>query len=93
VVATGRRATATVLSSEPMGEKAPGTDDEFYLLDLELKAEDEPRTWKVNFGMRVPRGAEERIAEGEELQVAFAAVGDSNQVAVDWPATSGGRFS
>ena len=93
LIATGRRATAAVLSSEPMGKKAPGTDDEFYLLDLELKAEDEPRTWKVNFGMRVPKGAEAMVSEGKELQVAFAAVGDPDQVAVDWPATSSGRFS
>ncbi len=93
LIATGRRATAAVLSSEPMGKKAPGTDDEFYLLDLELKADDEPRSWKVNFGMRVPKGAEEMVAEGKELQVAFAAVGDPDRVAVDWPATSDGRFS
>ncbi len=93
LIATGRRATATVLSSDPMGKKAPGTDDEFFLLDLELKADDEPRTWKVNFGMRVPKGAEEMVAKGEELQVAFGAVGNPDQVAVDWPATSGGRFS
>jgi hypothetical protein len=93
LIATGRRAKATVLSSEPMGKKAPGTDDEFYLLDLELEADDEPRTWKVNFGMRVPKGAEGMVAKGEELQVAFAAVGDPNRVAVDWPATSNGRFS
>ena len=93
LIATGRRAMATVLSSEPMGKKAPGTDDEFYLLDLELKADDEPRTWKVNFGMRVPKGAEGMVNKGEELQVAFAAVGDPDRVAVDWPATSNGRFT
>jgi hypothetical protein len=93
LIATGRRAIATVLSSEPMGETAPGTDDEFYLLDLELEAADEPRSWKVNFGMRVPKGAEEMVAKGKELQVAFAAVGDPDRVAVDWPATSNGRFS
>ena len=93
LIATGRRATARVLSSEPMGKKAPGTDDEFYLLDLELNADDEPRPWKVNFGMRVPKGAEEMVAVGSELQVSFAAVGDQEQVAVDWPASSGGRFS
>jgi hypothetical protein len=89
LIATGRRATATVLSSSPMGKKAPGTDDEFYLLDLELEAAHEPRTWKVNFGQRVPNGAEEMVAEGSELQVAFA----GDLVAVDWPASSGGRFS
>ncbi len=93
LIATGRRATATVLSSEPMGKNAPGTADEFYLLDLELKADDEPRSWKVNFGMRVPKGAEGMVAKGEELQVAFAAVGDPDRVAVDWPATSNGRFT
>ena len=93
LIATGRRAMATVLSSEPMGKKAPGTDDEFYLLDLELKADDEPRTWRVNFGMRVPKGAEGMVTKGEELQVAFAAVGDPDRVAVDWPATSNGRFA
>ena len=93
LIATGRRAAARVLSSEPMGKKAPGTDGEFYPLDLELNADDEPRPWKVNFGMRVPKGAEEMVAVGSELQVAFAAVGDQDQVAVDWPASSGGRFS
>jgi hypothetical protein len=43
--------------------------------------------------MRVPKGAEEMVAKGKELQVAFAAVGDPDRVAVDWPATSNGRFS
>lgn len=89
LIATGRRATATVLSSTPLGKKAPGTDDEFFLLDLELRADDEPGTWKANFGQRVPKGAEGMVAVGSELQVAYAA----DQVAVDWPATSGGRFS
>jgi hypothetical protein len=89
LIATGRRATATVLSSKPLGKKAPGTEDEFFLLDLELKAEDEPSSWKANFGQRVPQGAEGMVAAGSELQVAF----EGDQVAVDWPATSGGRFS
>jgi hypothetical protein len=89
LIASGRRATAIVLSSQPMGKKAPGTDDEFFLLDLELEADDEPKSWKANFGQRVPKGAEGMVAVGSELQVAYAA----DQVAVDWPATSGGRFS
>jgi hypothetical protein len=93
LIATGRRASAMVLSSEPMGKKAPGTDDEFYLLGLEVKTDDEPQPWKVSFGMRVPKGAEEMVAVGSELQVAFTAVGDPDQTAVDWPASSGGRFS
>jgi hypothetical protein len=37
----------------------------------------------------MPKGAEGMVAEGSELQVAYA----GDQVAVDWPATSGGRFS
>jgi hypothetical protein len=93
VLADGRPATATVLSSESMGKTAPGTDDEFYLLQLVLHADDEPKSWKVEFGQRVPKGAEEMVAEGEELQVSFTAVDDADRTAVDWPATSGGRFS
>jgi hypothetical protein len=89
LLATGRRATARVLSSRRMGKKAPGTDDEFFLLDLELTADHEPKSWKANFGQRVPKGAEEMVGEGKELQVAF----DGSQVAVDWPATSGGRYT
>jgi hypothetical protein len=89
LLATGQRATATVLSSEPMGKKAPGTDDEFFLLDLELAVDDHPKSWKANFGQRVPKGAEEMVAAGKQLQVAYA----GSQVAVDWPATSNGRFS
>jgi hypothetical protein len=89
LLATGKRATATVLSSKPIGKKAPGTDDDFFLLDLELRADGEPKSWKANFGQRVPKGAEEMVGEGSELQVAY----DESQVAVDWPATSGGRFS
>jgi hypothetical protein len=89
LLATGKRATATVLSSERMGKKAPGTDDDFFLLDLELSADGEPKSWEANFGQRVPKGAEEMVDEGKELQVAY----DGDQVAVDWPATTGGRFS
>jgi hypothetical protein len=89
LLASGQRATATVLSSKAMGKKAPGTDDEFFLLDLELDAQDEQKTWKANFGQRVPKGAEEMVAQGQKLEVAYA----GDQVAVDWPATSGGRFS
>jgi hypothetical protein len=92
LLANGRRAPATVLSSEPMGKKAPGTNDEFHLLDLEVKADGES-PWKVSFGMRVPEGAEDMVAVGSELQVAFTAVGDADQTTVDWPASSGGRFS
>ena len=88
LLATGSRATAEVLSSEPMGKKAPGTDDEFFLLDLELTADGEPKPWRANFGQRVPKGAEGMVAQGERLQVAY----QGDLVAVDWPATSDGRY-
>src|SRR4051794_29351787 len=93
LIATGRRGTATVLSSKPMGKRAPGTDDEFFLLQLEVHADDEPKPWNVEFGQRVPQGAEGMVAGGEQLQVAFTSVGDSDSVALDWPATSNGRFA
>ena len=89
LLASGKRARARVLGSSPMGKKAPGTDDEFFLLDLELSSDEEQAPWKANFGQRVPKGAEAMVAEGEELQVAYA----QGLVAVDWPASSDGRFS
>jgi hypothetical protein len=89
LLASGKRARARVLNSEPMGKKAPGTDDEFFLLDLELSSDEEPNPWKANFGQRVPQGAEELVAEGRELEVAY----DGGLVAVDWPASSDGRFA
>ena len=92
LLATGRRAVATVSESSPLGQKAPGTEDEFFLLVLELRAAGES-PWSVRFGQRVPRGAESLVAPGCELQVAFSAVGEDDAVAVDWPATSGGLYS
>ena len=92
LLATGRRAVATVSESSPLGQKAPGTEDEFFLLVLELRAAGES-PWSVRFGQRVPRGAESLVAPGRELQVAFGAVGEDDAVAVDWPATSGGLYS
>jgi hypothetical protein len=41
----------------------------------------------------VPAGAEETVREGAELTVAYLEVDDGHSAAVDWPATSGGRFS
>jgi hypothetical protein len=91
LLATGRRAVATVRESSPLGQTAPGTEDEFFLLVLELRAAGES-PWSVRFGQRVPQGAEPLVAPGRELQVAFGAVGEDDAVAVDWPASSGGRY-
>jgi hypothetical protein len=93
LLATGMRAVATVRESSPLGATAPGTEDEFFLLVLELRTEAEPSPWSVRFGQRVPKGAENRVAPRSELQVAYRAVNDDEAVAVDWSATTGGRFS
>jgi hypothetical protein len=91
LLAAGRRAVATVSESSPLGQKAPGTEDEFFVLVLELRAAGES-PWSVRFGQRVPQGAESLVAPGCELQVAFSAVGEDDAVAVDWPASSGGLY-
>jgi hypothetical protein len=41
----------------------------------------------------VPGGAEGLLAEGSELEVAFLEVDEGDSVAVDWPSSTGGRFS
>lgn len=91
LLSTGRRGVATVSESSPLGQRAPGTEDEFFLLVLELRAAGES-PWSVRFGQRVPQGAESLVAPGCELQVAFSAVGEDDAVAVDWPASSGGLY-
>jgi hypothetical protein len=93
LLASGERAVATVRESSPLGSNAPGTEDPFFLLVLELQSEDEAQAWTVRFGQRVPKGAEDLVAPGSKLQVAYSAVNDDEAVAVDWPATSGRRFS
>jgi hypothetical protein len=93
ILAQGNRATATVTGSEPLGRQAPGTDDEFYVLRLELRSNSEPKPWPVQIGQRVPKGAEEMVAAGRELSVGYLEVDQGDSVAVDWPESSGGRFS
>jgi hypothetical protein len=92
ILAEGRRAAATVRGSKPLGKKAPGTEDEFFLIDLELSSETDG-SWSVQIGQRVPKGAEELVAPGCALTVAYLEVDDGDSVAVDWPASTGGRFS
>jgi hypothetical protein len=47
----------------------------------------------VQIGQRVPKGAEGLIADGAELQVAYMEVDKGDSVAVDWPGSTGGKFS
>jgi len=92
LLAGGRRGTGVVRRAEDLDIVAPGTEDPCYILTLEVQAPDEPDPWTVRYAQRIPRGALAAIEPGGELQVAFDAVGDDNAVAVDWGATTGGRF-
>jgi hypothetical protein len=93
ILSRGTSAAAKVLESAPMGQTAPGTEDEFFLLNLELRSDAEPKPWKVQIGQRVPKGAEEMVAAGGELEAAYIEVDGGDSVAIDWPASSDGRFS
>jgi hypothetical protein len=93
ILSEGRRATAKVIESKPLGQKTPDGLDEFHLIALELRTPDEPEPWRVAVGQRVPGGAEGLLAEGSELEVAFLEVDEGDSVAVDWPSSTGGRFS
>lgn len=92
IVAEGKRATATVTQSARLDKTAPGSGDPLFLMNLELRSGAEPKPWKVQIGQRVPKGAEGLIAEGSELQVAYMEVDKGDSVAVDWRATSDGKF-
>jgi hypothetical protein len=92
ILAQGHRATATIQASQPFGRTAPGTDDPVYVLELELRSEAEAGPWPVRIGQRVPRGAEEMVAPGSELTVAYLEVDEGDSVAVDWQRSTGGRF-
>lgn len=85
LLAAGRPARATVLGAEATGQTAPGTDDPVYMLRLELRAEDGPEVWQVEFPQRVPRTEVGAVAEGSELDAAFTGVDDPARVAIRWP--------
>ena len=42
---------------------------------------------------RVPPGAEELLTAGSELAVAYAKRKSDRDVAIDWPGSTGGRYS
>jgi hypothetical protein len=93
-VAAGRPAIGTVKASELFGQKSPGTDDEIYAIELELRSDEERKPWRVRINQRVPRGAEDLVAEGSELKVAYGKKkSDPGTTAIDWPGSTGGRFS
>lgn len=60
---------------------------------MKMTSERETKPWKVRIGQRVSKGAEDLVKGGRELTVAFLEVDDGQSAAVDWPESSGGRFS
>jgi hypothetical protein len=93
ILAAGKRASGTIEQSRRLDVVAPGSGDPMYELVMELRSEAETKPWRIHIGQRVPAGAEDRAKEGEVLSVAYLEVDEGHSAAVDWPASSDGRFS
>jgi hypothetical protein len=93
ILAEGKRATATIEKANKLKMKAPGSGDPMYELVMEMRSHAEPEPWAIRIGQRVPAGAEALVKKGGELTVAYLEVDDGHSAAVDWPASTGGRFS
>ncbi|MCM6773044.1 hypothetical protein NDR87_04670 [Nocardia sp. CDC159] len=87
ILADGRRADATVLSATPIAADFSGREDPVLRLDLELRAWDEPRPWRVRVIQPVPLTALQLVDLGRHLEVAFFTVDRGESVAVDWAAS------
>ena len=93
-VASGKPAIGTVTSAEPSDIPAPPeSDGEIWMITMELRAESERRPWDVTIHQRVPTGAEAMIGPGSQLKVGYARRKSSRDVAIDWPGSTGGRYS
>jgi hypothetical protein len=93
ILAKGTRATARIERSNNLDVKAPGSGDPMYELVMEMRSDAETEPWAIRIGQRVPAGAEKLVKKGGELTVAYLEVDEGHSAAVDWPATTGGRFS
>lgn len=89
ILADGRRADATVLAAAPMAADFSGHGDPVLRLDLELRAWDEPKPWRVRVVQAVPLAAIGLVDLGQRLEVAFFTVDRGESVAVDWAASLG----
>ncbi|WP_051026592.1 hypothetical protein [Nocardia higoensis] len=87
ILRDGRRAEATVLAAAPVAADFAGKADPVLRLDLELRAWDEPRPWRVRITQPVPLAALGLVDLGARLQVAFFTVDRGESVAVDWTAS------
>lgn len=89
ILADGRRADATVLAAAPVAADYAGRDDPVLRLDLELRAWDEEKPWRVRLIQPVPLAAIGLVDLGQHLEVAFFTVDRGESVAVDWLASLG----
>ncbi|MBF6205997.1 hypothetical protein IU483_18150 [Streptomyces gardneri] len=87
ILADGRRADATVLAAAPVAADYSGRDDPVLRLDLELRAWDEAKPWRVRLVQPVPLHALSLVDLGRHLEVAFFEVDRGETVAVDWTAS------
>ena len=93
-VAAGNPATGTVRSAEVSEiPPPPESDGQIWEITMELRAEHERKPWTVTVFQRVPTGAEELMSPGSELKVGYAKRKSNRDVAIDWPASTDGRFS
>ncbi|MEU7764208.1 hypothetical protein AB0B25_03680 [Nocardia sp. NPDC049190] len=87
ILSDGRRADATVLAAAPVAADYSGRDDPVLRLDLELRAWDEPKPWRVRLVQPVPLAALGLVDLGQHLEVAFFTVDRGESVAIDWVAS------
>ncbi|WP_024800698.1 hypothetical protein [Nocardia sp. BMG51109] len=88
ILADGRRADATVLTTTPVAADYSDRDNPLLRLDMELRAWDEPRPWRVRIVQPVPLTALQLVDLGRHLEVAFFTVDRGESVAVDWQASA-----
>jgi hypothetical protein len=93
-VAAGKPAVGIVKSAGVSEIPAPaGSDGQIWQIRMELRSELERKPWEVSIYQRVPTGAEALLSPGSELRVGYAKRKSDRDVAIDWPGSSGGRYS
>jgi hypothetical protein len=93
-VAAGKPAVGTVTSAELTQIANPSErEGRIWRITMELRSESERKPWDVTIYQRVPPGAEELLTAGSELTVGYAKRKSDRDVAIDWPGSTGGRYS
>jgi hypothetical protein len=92
VVAAGKPAVGTVRSADLTDIPNPSDrDGKIWRITMEVRSEHERKPWDATVHQRVPSGAEELLTPGSELKVGYEK--RKSDVAIDWPGSSGGRFT